>query len=84
VFVVGMGTNTSLCVLYARSPLGERAHCTVRRNRGPNTTLFLRATLPKMHPSRAITLHTAVELHFKCYILIVSYSFSIVLSRTAC
>jgi hypothetical protein len=44
----------------------------------------LRATLPKMHPSRAITLHTAVELHFKCYILIVFYSFAIVLSRTAC
>jgi hypothetical protein len=39
VFVDEMGTNTSLHPLYAWSPKGERARCSVPRNRGPNTTL---------------------------------------------
>src|SRR5215213_5690651 len=33
VFVDEMGTNTSLHPLYAWSPRGERAHCSVPRNR---------------------------------------------------
>ena len=37
VFMDEMGTNTSLHPLYACSPRGERAHCFVPRNRGPNT-----------------------------------------------
>ncbi len=41
VFVDEMGTNTSLHPLYAWSPKGERARCSVPRNRGPNTTLLL-------------------------------------------
>ncbi len=38
VFVDEMGTNTSLSPLYAWSPRGQRASCSVPRNRGPNTT----------------------------------------------
>ena len=42
VFVVDeMGTNTSLHPLYAWSPRGERVHCAVPRNRGPNTTTLI-------------------------------------------
>jgi hypothetical protein len=39
-----MGTNTSLHPLYAWSIRGERAHCFVPRNRGPNTTLLASMT----------------------------------------
>jgi transposase len=35
-----MGTNTSLSPIYAYSPRGQRAYCSVPRNRGPNTTLL--------------------------------------------
>jgi transposase len=40
VFVDEMGSNTSLFELYAYSPKGERAYCSVARNRGTNTTLL--------------------------------------------
>jgi transposase len=40
VFVDEMGTNTSLSPIYAYSPRGQRAYCSVPRNRGPNTTLL--------------------------------------------
>ena len=43
VFVDEMGTNTSLSPLYAWAPRGQRASCSVPRNRGPNTTLCFRA-----------------------------------------
>jgi hypothetical protein len=39
VFVDEMGTNTSLSPLRAWSPKGQRAYCSVPRNRGKNTTL---------------------------------------------
>ncbi len=42
VFVDEMGTNISLSSLYAWAPKGERAHCSVPRNRGANTTLSFR------------------------------------------
>ena len=48
VFVEEMGTNTSLHSLYAWSPRGERAHCFVPRNRGPNTTLIASMTVGGM------------------------------------
>ena len=35
-----MGANTSLSAIYAYSPKGQRAYCSVPRNRGPNTTLL--------------------------------------------
>ncbi len=48
VFVDEMGTNTSLSPLYAWAPRGERAFCSVPRNRGPNTTLLSSMTLEGM------------------------------------
>ena len=35
-----MGTNTSLFPAYAWAPKGERAYCSVPRNRGANTTVL--------------------------------------------
>jgi hypothetical protein len=40
VFVDEMGAHTSLSSIYAYSPKGQRASCSVPRNRGPNTTLL--------------------------------------------
>lgn len=40
VFVDEMGTNTSLYALYGWAKKGERAQCSVPRNRGKNTTLL--------------------------------------------
>jgi transposase len=54
VFVDEMGTNTSLHPLYAWSPRGERAHCSVPRNRGPNTTLLASITDEGMGPCLAV------------------------------
>ena len=35
------GAHTSLSSIYAYSPKGQRAYCSVPRNRGPNTTTLL-------------------------------------------
>jgi hypothetical protein len=35
-----MGTNTSLSPLYAWAKKGQRAYCSVPRNRGKNTTVL--------------------------------------------
>jgi transposase len=51
VFVDEMGTNTSLSPLHAWAPKGERAHWSVPRNRGPNTTLLSSMTLEGMGSS---------------------------------
>jgi hypothetical protein len=49
-----MGTNTSLSVLRAWSRRGQRAYCSVPRNRGPNTTLLSSMTTEGMGPSLAV------------------------------
>ena len=54
VFVDEMGSNTSLHELYAYSPRGERAYCSVARNRGKNTTLLSSMTLCGMGPSMVV------------------------------
>jgi hypothetical protein len=54
VFVDEMGTNASLHPLYAWSPRGERARCSVPRNRGPNTTLLASMTGEGMGPCLAV------------------------------
>jgi transposase len=54
VFVDEMGTNTSLSPLYGWSKKGERAHCSVPRNRGKNTTLLATMTIEGMGPSLAV------------------------------
>ena len=54
VFVDEMGTNTSLSVLYAWAPKGQRAHCSVPRNRGANTTVFSSMSVEGMGPSLTV------------------------------
>jgi transposase len=54
VFVDEMGSNTSLHELYAYSPRGQRAYCSVARNRGKNTTLLSSMSLSGMGPSMVV------------------------------
>jgi hypothetical protein len=51
VFVDEMGANISLCVLRAWSRRGQRAYCSVARNRGPNITLLASMSMEGMGPS---------------------------------
>jgi hypothetical protein len=51
VFVDEMGAKTSLSPIYAYSPKGRRAYCSVPRNRGPNTTLLSCMSLKGMGAS---------------------------------
>ena len=67
VFVDEMGTNTSLHPLYAWSPRGKRARCSVPRNRGPNTTLLASMTVEGMGPCLAVE-GTTTRLVFEAYI----------------
>ena len=67
VFVDEMGTNTSLHPLYAWSPRGERARCSVPRNRGPNTTLLASMTAEGMGPCLAVEGATT-RIVFEAYI----------------
>src|SRR5688500_7155179 len=54
VFVDEMGTNTSLSPLYAWAPKGDRALCSVPRNRGSNTTVLSSMTLEGMGPALTV------------------------------
>jgi transposase len=54
VFVDEMGTNTSLSPMYGWSKKGERAHCSVPRNRGKNTTVLSSMSAGGMGPSLAV------------------------------
>ena len=67
VFVDEMGTNTSLSALYASAPKGERAHCSVPRNRGANTTLLASISVEGMGPSLAVEGATTREV-FEAYV----------------
>ncbi len=67
VFVDEMGTNTSLSPLYAWAPRGERAFCSVPRNRGPNTTLLSSMTLEGMGTTLAVEGATKREV-FETYV----------------
>jgi len=67
VFVDEMGTNTSLHQLYAWSPRGERARCSVPRNRGPNTTLLSSMSMEGMGPSLAVEGATTATV-FEAYV----------------
>ena len=67
VFVDELGTNTSLHQLYAWSPRGERARCSVPRNRGPNTTLLASMTAEGMGPCLAVQGATT-RIVFEAYI----------------
>ena len=67
VFVDEMGTNTSLSPIYAWAPKGRRAHCSVPRNRGKNTTLLSSMSLSGMGPSLAVDGPTDREV-FEAYV----------------
>src|ERR671933_2293557 len=54
VFVDEMGANISFCVLRAWSRGGQRAYCSVPRNRGKNTTLLSSMSVEGMGPSLAV------------------------------
>lgn len=54
VFVDEMGTNTSLSPIYGWAKKGQRARCSVPRNRGKNTTLLSSMSLEGMGPSLAV------------------------------
>ena len=62
-----MGTNTSLSVLRAWSRRGQRAYCSVPRNRGPNTTLLSSMTTEGMGPSLAVE-GTTTGAVFEAYV----------------
>jgi transposase len=68
VFVDEMGTNTSsLCVLRAWSRRGERAYCSVPRNRGKNITLLASMSMKGMGPSLAVQGTTTATV-FETYV----------------
>jgi transposase len=67
VFVDEMGTNTSLSVLRAWSRRGQRAYCSVPRNRGPNTTLLSSMTMEGMGPSLTVEGTTTAAV-FEAYV----------------
>jgi transposase len=67
VFVDEMGTNTSLSPLYAWAPSGQRAFCSVPRNRGPNTTLLSSMSMEGMGTSLAVEGATNREV-FETYV----------------
>jgi transposase len=54
VFVDEMGTNTSLSPIYGWSKKGQRAHGSVPRNRGRNTTVLASMSVEGMGPSLAV------------------------------
>jgi transposase len=67
VFVDEMGTNTSLCALYAYAPKGRRAYTRVPRNRGANTTLLASMSLEEMGPCLAVEGATTATV-FETYV----------------
>jgi transposase len=67
VFVDEMGTNTSLSPVYAWAPKGRRAHYSIPRNRGKNTTLLSSMSLSGIGPSLAVDGPTDREV-FEAYV----------------
>jgi transposase len=67
VFVDEMGTNTSLSPVYGWSKKGERAHCSVPRNRGKNTTVLSSMSVEGMGPSLAVE-GASTALVFEAYV----------------
>ena len=67
IFVDEMGANTSLSVLRAWSRRGERAYCSVPRNRGKNTTVLASMSVEGMGPSLAVEGATTARV-FETYV----------------
>jgi transposase len=62
-----MGTNTSLSPVYGWSKKGERAHCSVPRNRGKNTTVLASMSVEGMGSSLAVEGATTARV-FETYV----------------
>ena len=67
VFVDEMGTNTSLFPWYGWAEKGQRALCSVPRNRGANTTLLASMSVEGMGPCLAVTGSTTAVV-FEAYV----------------
>ena len=67
VFVDEMGTNTSLSPLYAWAPKGQRAYCSVPRNRQSNTTHLSSMSVEGRSPSLTVEGATNREV-FETYV----------------
>jgi DDE superfamily endonuclease len=67
-----MDTNTSPSPLRGWSPKGQRAYCSVPRNRGPNTTLLSSMTMQGMGPSLAAEGATTAAVFETCVELVLS------------
>ena len=67
VFVDEMGTNTSLSPLYGWSKKGQRAYCSVPRNRGTNTTVLASMSTEGMGPTLAVEGATNTKV-FETYV----------------
>ena len=67
VFVDEMGTNISLSPLYGWSKKGQRAYCSVPRNRGKNTTVLASMSVEGMGPSLAVEGATTTRV-FETYV----------------
>jgi hypothetical protein len=67
VFVDEMGTNISLSPIYGWAKKGERAYCSVPRNRGKNTTLISSMSVKGMGPSLVVEGATNREV-FETYV----------------
>ena len=67
VFVDEMGANPSLSPVRAWSRRGERARCSVPRNRGKNTTLLASMTVEGMGPCVAVEGSTSAAV-FEAYV----------------
>jgi transposase len=67
VFVDEMGTNTLLSPLYGWAKKGERAYCSVPRNRGKNTTVLASMSVQGMGPSLAVEGATTAAV-FETYV----------------
>jgi hypothetical protein len=67
VFVNEIETYTSLALIYAYSPIGERAFLEIPRNRGANTTLLRSINQEGMGPSMAMEGATTARV-FETYV----------------
>ena len=67
VFVDEMGTNTSLSAVYGWAKMGQRAHCSVPRNRGKNTTVLSSMSVDGMGACMAVEGATNSEV-FETYV----------------
>jgi transposase len=62
-----MGTNISLSPIYGWAKEGERAHCSVPRNRGKNTTPLSSMSMEGIGPSLAVEVATTAAV-FEAYV----------------